>query len=102
MSTKEQIYDAEIAPILLEAAKIAQRHSIDFLACVDISSEQSPIATAETRCVDMSNSHAAMRLVQLAILAKGNVDSLVFGLAKDQRDRPHNSLVLKILESSDA
>lgn len=97
MPTKEQIYDKQIAPILLEAGKIAKEHGIDFLACVDIASEEHPYGTAETRCIDMSTAHAAMRLVEFAILARGNVDSLMIGLTKDQRGKPHNSMVLTML-----
>jgi len=102
MLTKEQIYDEQIAPILLEAGKIAKEHGIDFLACVDIASEDQPYGTAETRFIDMGKAHAAMRLVEFAILAKGNVDSLMIGLAKDQRGKPHNSMVLTMLERMDA
>jgi len=101
MPTKEEIYDEQIAPVLLEAGKIAKEHGIDLLACVDISDEDDPYAMAETRCIDMAKANAAMRLVQFAIRAKGNVDSLMIGLVKDQRGKPHNSFVLKILERMD-
>ena len=102
MPTREDIYDEQIAPILLEAGKIAKEHGIDLLACVDISSEDHPYGTVEIRCIDMSKAHAAMRLIQFAILAKGNVDSLMMELVKDQKGKPHNSFALRIFENMEA
>ena len=96
--TAEQIYDEKIAPLLLEAGRIAQENGIDFLACVDIADDNKKHATATTRCINMGTAHAVMRLVYFAISAKGNVDLMMFRVLKDQQDKPHNSVVLQMLE----
>lgn len=96
---KEAIYDEQIAPLLLAAGTIARDNGIDLLACVDISSDSDRYAVAETRCIDLQNAQAAMRLVQFAIVARGNVDNLIISLARDQEGKPHSSLFLKMLEA---
>jgi len=91
---KETIYDDEIAPLLLEAARIAHEHEIDFVAVVDIGSEEDPYAVGATRSVDMAHAQAAIRLVNLASYAMGNVDRLMIDLIRDQKGKPHNSMAL--------
>ncbi len=90
--SKEQVYDDEIAPLLLKAAKIAQEHEIPFLAVA----EWEPGKIGRTQAGGLGG--VEMVLTIAAAHADGNIDSLVMGMARRAKTVGHNSVVLAMLE----
>lgn len=92
----EKLYDEQIAPLLLKAGEIAKANGMSLAALV----EYAPGEFGRT--VHLSaGSHFSIRLVEAAIQAKGNVDSLYIALARHGREHGHSSMVLNLLSSSD-
>lgn len=94
--SKESIYDEQIAPLMLKAAEVAKQHGIDFVAVVDIADADDPYAIGVTRSVG-SNPQPSVGLVNYAASHKGNVDSMMMQLVREQKDTPHNSIVITML-----
>jgi len=94
MADHEDFYDAEIAPLLLQAAKLAEGRGIPLVATV----EYAPGDFGTTATLPADHSHA-MAMNLMAARAKGNIDALAMGLAKRVRDAGcgHGSIVLQHL-----
>ena len=92
--TDEQFYDTEIAPLLLKAGQLAQARGLPLVATV----EYAPGDFGTTATLPANHSHA-MAINLMAARAKGNLDSLAFGMAKRVREMGcgHGSIVLKSL-----
>lgn len=89
----EAVYDAEIAPLLLKAGKIAEEHGMA-LVCF---AEWEPGETGSTHTLP-ENPSAAARIAYYAAQCQGNIDSLIMTLQKDGKRYGHGSLMLTVLE----
>jgi hypothetical protein len=92
---REQLYDCEIAPALLELASKCQDNGLSLAAMV----EWEPGETGRTAAL-AAGSGFGIRMVEAAIRASGNVDSLIFALMKYGREHGHSSACLQLLERS--
>lgn len=89
--TNEQFYDAEIAPLLLKAGKLAEERGLSLVATV----EYAPGEFGTTATLTHDHSHA-MAINLMAARSRGNFDALAFGLARRVRDLGcgHGSMIL--------
>jgi hypothetical protein len=94
-SDKEQIYDNEIAPLLLKIAKIAEEHSIALTCLVQWAHGES--GRTETRPHGL---WAETRIASYAVRCNGNADDLIFVLQKDGKKYGHSSICLHLLENA--
>jgi hypothetical protein len=92
---REQFYDREIAPALLELARKCQDNGISIAAMV----EWEPGDTGRTVAL-AAGSGFGIRMVEMAMRTHGNVDSLIFALMKYGREHGHSSACLRLLERS--
>jgi hypothetical protein len=90
---REQFYDSEIAPALLELARKCQNNGLSIAAMV----EWEPGETGKTAAL-AQGSGVGIRMAETAMQAHGNVDVLIFALMKYGREHGHNSICLKVLE----
>ncbi len=95
--TKEETYDAEIAPDLMRLAKRCQELGF----CMAASVEWEPGETGRTEAhppwgVDGLPS-AKQRLVHYAARCNGNIDSFLMAVMRDADKRGHSSMYLKML-----
>lgn len=90
---REEFYDREIAPTLLELARKCQDNGLSFVAEV----EWWPGEGGTTAAI-AADASVTPRMVHMAARARGNVDALVIGLQRYGREHGHNSVVLGILE----
>lgn len=95
MSEKEKIYDELIAPLLLQAGKIAQEHGIPIVA----QCEYAPDEFGLTANIGKSAS-AAMKILYFAAMCKGNVDRLYLSI-KNEWPKDSSSMVLSLMERRD-
>jgi hypothetical protein len=93
----ENVYDEEIAPLLLEVGRMCEAHGFSFLAMV----EWHPGETGITHTMQ-AGSGAAIRLADMAALSRGNFDSLTYAAMRYGKEHGHNSIVLSILERQEA
>lgn len=85
------IYDDMIAPKLWECAKLCEEHGIAMVCYVDDQGE-----SCRTRTLPADASFA-VRLVDLAAQAHGNVDSMMIALIRHAREHgPGTSIFLKV------
>ena len=91
--TPEQVYDQEIAPLLLRAGQIAERHGIALTCLVQWAEGE----TGRTETMPHDRWPEA-RLASLGVRARGNVDALISAIRKDGEKRGHNSIWLRLLE----
>lgn len=87
--TNEQIYDAEIAPKLMEIGKRCQELGFPFVASV----EYEYGCTGRTK-VRPGASHFKQRLIHWAVNCNGNVDSLIMAIDKYATKNGHSSVYL--------
>lgn len=92
MSEREDFYDSEIAPALLDLGKKCESSGLSFLAVV----EWDPGETGQTATLTVDASFS-MRLSDTATRAKGNVDALIIAMMKHAREHGHSSIFLKQL-----
>lgn len=90
--TKEEIYDVEIAPKLLEIAKLCEQHKLGFAAGV----EYEPFGLGSTVAYPVDAS-IAIRMVDWAVQSHGNADKLIRGMMNWGLKHGHNSVYLKML-----
>lgn len=90
--TKEEIYDAEIAPRLLEIGKMCQERGLGFSAAV----EYEPFSLGRTLALP-GESSIAIRMVDAAVQAHGNIDSFLRAVIKYAHQHGHGSIYLTIL-----
>jgi len=95
--TNEEFYDAHVAPELARLANLCVEREMSFVAAV----EYNPGDIAETRKFTASQTWA-MEMVALAISAMGNLDLLVFAIARLTETRKDldvdTSMVLRVLK----
>lgn len=89
----EKIYDEQVAPLILEAAKICERNGIGLVAHCQWSEHD--FGRTETT---PHNKWPAMRIAQYGSRCRGNVDSLIWALVADGEQHGHNSLELHLRE----
>jgi hypothetical protein len=90
---REQFYDREIAPVLLDLARRCQNNGLSIAAMV----EWAPGETGRTPAL-AAGSGVGIRVAELAMQARGNVDSLLLALMKYGKKHGHNSVFLHLLE----
>lgn len=93
--TDEEFYDAEIAPALADLAKKCQERGMSVLAMVtydDVGSVGRTISLAKDAPLIMRTADTLARC--WAAGGSVNFDSFMFAVMRDQRDKPHNSMVL--------
>lgn len=90
--SKEALYDTLIAPRLLEIGKLCQDNALGFVAAV----EYEPFSIGRTASWP-EDSSLAIRLVDVAAKAHGNVDSLIWAIMRYARENGHSSACLHIL-----
>lgn len=92
-SENEIYYDDVIAPALLEMTKDMMARGMSFVALVEY--DKGHCASTLTP-VDAATASAEVLLTAMAARSRGNVDSLVIGLAKHCREsnRSHSSIFL--------
>mgnify|MGYP001609518279 CR=1 FL=1 len=89
MGEKEAFYDERIAPELLRLAELAQEAGIGFVAMV----EWEPGEGGRTVALPKGAS-VGIRMVEVAMRARGNVDALFIAISKYARQHGHSSLYL--------
>jgi len=92
--TQEQIYDYQVAPLLLRAAKLCKEHDMSMVCRVD---GPKPGFGARTQ-ITMPGASSAHTLARWAAETDGNVDGLIMALMKHGREHGHSSVYLKLLE----
>jgi len=99
--SKEEIYDKEIAPLLLEAVNKCKEHDIPFVATVfyDWSEKIENYSWGSTYYIpkDCNSSHVLTSWV--ATRANGNADSLINWMLKHGKKYGHTSAWLTVLEN---
>lgn len=86
---REAFHDREIAPKLLEIAKLCQDNEIS-LVCVANWGTDDHGRTATLQ----AGSPFSIRMVEAAARANGNADSLIMALMKHGREHGHSSMCL--------
>jgi len=88
----EQIYDEQIAPKLLELARICNTHGMPFLATV----EYAPGDYGTTADMPADRS-LPMDWAYVAARSRGNADTLIMHMMRQAEERGHGSICLKML-----
>ncbi len=93
---REAVYDEEIAPLLMQAAKLCEQHGLPIVAVVwysDIGHGRTTV------CPDGAppGSMPGFTLVNAAAQCEGNLDRLVIGLSRSVPKDRNNSAVLAML-----
>jgi hypothetical protein len=92
--TNEEWFDAEIAPALLTLAKRCEERGVSFLNIA----EYDPTDGRTTRTMVLAPGHSlGMKVVELSMRTKDNVDGLIMGLMRYARAHGHSSACLKTL-----
>lgn len=86
---REQFYDDEIAPALLDLMRRCTERGLSFLAVV----EWAPEANGRTRGI-VPGSGLGIRFADAAVQAGNNVDALFFAIAKYAHQHGHSSIFL--------
>lgn len=86
---REQFYDSEIAPVLLDLARKCKESGLSIAAMV----EWDPGETGRTVAL-AGDSGFGIRMAEAAMQAHGNVDSLIFALMKFGSEKGHGSVCL--------
>lgn len=90
----EQVYDEQIAPKLLELAKICRDNGMPFLATVEYApgdfGTTADLPAEADRSLPMDWSYVAAR-------SRGNADSLIMHLMRQAHERGHASVLLQTL-----
>jgi hypothetical protein len=89
MTLKERYYEEVLKPKVVELAKACETEGLSFLALC----EWEPGEYGRT-CLLQPESSFALRLVDVAARATGNIDSLMLALKRHARENGHNSLYL--------
>lgn len=89
MSAREDFYDAEIAPRLLEVAQLCEAQGMSIVAQV----EYEPGKRGETS-YEAGDASYPQRLVHWAARCHGNVDTLLLVMLRHAREHGHASIFL--------
>ena len=90
---REQFYDRDVAPVLLDLAKKCEANGLSIAAMV----EWAPNETGRTAAL-AAGSGVGIRMAEVAMRSRGNVDDLIFALMKYGKEHGHTSVCLMILE----
>lgn len=90
--TKEELYDQQVAPKLLELSKLCSGLGLPFVAAV----EYAPYCIGRTVTLPV-DSGIAILMVDLAAQAHGNADVLIMGMMRYSQMHGHQSACLRIL-----
>ena len=90
IADNESVYDAEIAPLLLQVADRCKELGMPFIASVEFA----PGSIGKTEVV-MHKMSFAQRLAHYAVRAYGNVDKLILGINKYAKEYGHSSVFLQ-------
>jgi len=96
----EAFFDKEIAPKLLEVAKLCEAAGLAFASIVEFDLEEHN--TAITVAPMPAGAGAAMRIAGYGMQCQGNVDELIMALQKDGQKHGHNSVVLATLTAHES
>lgn len=88
----EQLYDEELAPKLLEVARLCEKAGLPFLATVWFDGENS----GTTRIVP-KEPHPSFTLAHAAHRCGGNIDKLCLALTRSVPEEQNGSVVLRML-----
>lgn len=95
--TKEEIYDSEIAPVLLKLVNRCQEVGMSFVACVEYDPANQGYGRTEFQMPDEGGKlSAAQRLVHWAARSEGNIDKLMMACDKHGREHGHSSMYLQL------
>lgn len=89
----EQIYDTEIAPKLLELARICEEHGMGFVAMCEFA----PGETGRTEAPMPVNASAGLLITTYAARCHNNADLLIQAIIDLAKERGHTSLFLSQL-----
>lgn len=90
---REEFYDNEIAPALLEIGRKCEANGISLIAMAEwAAGEYGRTATISTEA------SFVIRMAHCAMQANGNVDSLIFAIQKYARENGHTSICLAMLD----
>ncbi len=92
---REQYYDNEVAPVLLELSRKCQSNGLSIVAQV----EWWPGETGTTAAI-VEGAGVGIRIAHLGMQVHGNVDSLILALMKYGREHGHESACLAALSRS--
>ena len=81
MKTKEEIYDEQIAPILVELAALCREHQIPFMAIAGF--EDGNGTTLALPGGNALNLSREILLVYLAMQAQGDIDTILIALIRN-------------------
>lgn len=91
---REDFYDREIAPALLELANKCAENGLSFAAMV----EWEPGETGRTMKV-RDDAGIGIKMALWAMQAVGNADRLIWAMQKHGKEHGHNSICLAVLAS---
>jgi len=89
---REDFYDREVAPVLMDIAKKCQDNGLSITTMV----EWDPGETGRTAALT-AEAGFGIRMAEAAMQARGNVDSLIGAIMGYAKDRGHSSVFLKQL-----
>lgn len=89
----EEIYDKEIAPLLLQACKICQDNSIPFVAVTEFA----PDEFGRTEYLG-KNPSVSMLMSSWAARVRGNIDNFFLAAIRYGKEHGHNSIHLAMLK----
>lgn len=92
MSNREDFYDREIAPTLMDLAGKCQDNGLSIVAMV----EWEPGETGRTAAL-AANSGFGIRMTEMAMRCNNNIDTLIFALMKHGAEHGHSSACLHLL-----
>ncbi len=92
MGEREDFYDREVAPVLMELAKKCEDAKISFIAMT----EWEPGETGRTATIQ-GDAGFGLKMAHTAMQAHGNVDSLMIAIKRYATEHGHSSAVLHLL-----
>jgi hypothetical protein len=93
MRAAEDLYDTEIAPLLLQVGQMCEDAGFSFVAMV----EWLPGETGITHSI-REGAGASIRLTDMAALSRGNFDSLCTKAIRYGKEHGHNSVFINMLD----
>lgn len=91
--TKEEIYDEQIAPLLMSAFEICKANGMPFIAGVEIEPKNIAVTDSGEEPVSIP-----MILARWSAHCNSNFDGLMIKFLKWYGDKPHNSIFMKKLQ----
>jgi hypothetical protein len=88
---KEELYDKEIAPVLMEINRKCKENGMSFFSAVQLDDE-----IMGRTLYFQENASLSIKLADIAIQTAGNIDSLWMWVQKYARKHGHNSVFLHL------